>query len=213
MRRRFSDADRQRSFVELDRSGESAWRVAHRLSLSPNSAYRWLEARKEAGPVFARVLRSDSESPAELAVQVGAARILVSPSFDPELLRACLDEGALARYHLDRMNVAEATPSTAPADGSGVDIQLWSTALVALALLVLGVLLIRRKRLKSLHLDIGAGTLDAEVATPAGATVRDAKSRAGSILADDGTGAGATVERVSAHGDIVASTGTTRPKA
>jgi transposase-like protein len=96
MRRRFSDADRQRFFVELDRSGESVWRVAHRLGLSPNSAYRWLEARKQVGPVFARVLRSVSESPAELAVQVGAARIVVSPAFDPDLLRAvvrALSEG------------------------------------------------------------------------------------------------------------------------
>ena len=89
MRRRFSEADRQRFFAELDRSGESAWRVAHRLGLNPTTAYRWLEGRKETGPAFARLLRSSSaESPAGLAVQVGSVRIQVGPSFDPQLLRA-----------------------------------------------------------------------------------------------------------------------------
>jgi len=38
--------------------------------------------------VFARVVRSVAASRAELVVQVGSARIIVEPSFDPELLRA-----------------------------------------------------------------------------------------------------------------------------
>ncbi len=92
MRRKFTETERRRFFAELDRSGESAGRVAQRLGLNASTAYRWAASRVGDGPTFARVVRSadvvEPDHPSSLAIEVGAVRIVVEPRFDPKLLRA-----------------------------------------------------------------------------------------------------------------------------
>ena len=92
MRRKFTETERRRFFAELDRSGESAGRVARRLGLNASTAYRWAASRVDDGPTFARVVRAAdvqaSSGPSCLVVEVGSARIVVEPEFDPKLLRA-----------------------------------------------------------------------------------------------------------------------------
>ena len=91
MRRKFTESDRRRFYVELDRSGDTTWRVAQRLGLTSTTAYRWAAAREDAGPTFARVLRSTAEHdarPGGVSIEVGAARIVVESEFEPALLRA-----------------------------------------------------------------------------------------------------------------------------
>lgn len=91
MRRKFTETERRRFFAELDRSGESAGRVARRLGLNARTAYRWAASRTDDGPTFARVVRSaDTHELARfssIAIEVGAARIVIEAEFDPKLLR------------------------------------------------------------------------------------------------------------------------------
>jgi transposase-like protein len=92
MRRRFTEADRRRFYAELERSGESAWRVAHRLGLNPNTAYRWVAGREVSGPVFAKVVRSKPEPQrSAIAIEVGSVRVVVDGAFDPDVLRAVVN--------------------------------------------------------------------------------------------------------------------------
>lgn len=69
--------------------------LARRLGLNASTAYRWAASRADDGPTFARVVRSaDADEPARfscLAIEVGAARIVVEAEFDAKLLRAVVD--------------------------------------------------------------------------------------------------------------------------
>ena len=92
MRRKITEAERRQFFAELDRSGESTWRVAQRLGLSPKTAYRWVAARREALPKFARVVPAPAPEVTHqrrgITIELGAARIVVENDFEPSLLRA-----------------------------------------------------------------------------------------------------------------------------
>ncbi len=92
MRRKFTELDRRRFFVELDRSGESNWGVARRLGLTPTTAHRWVAAREDEGPTFALAVRSAAEAmpigSGGVTIEVGGARIVVGSDFEPSLLRA-----------------------------------------------------------------------------------------------------------------------------
>ena len=88
MRRRFTEAERRRFLAELKRSGDSIWKVAQRLELNPTTAYRWAEARQDDAPTFVRVVRSTPARGGGVAIEVGAARVVVEAEFDPSLLRA-----------------------------------------------------------------------------------------------------------------------------
>lgn len=92
MRKKFTETERRRFFAELDGSGESAGRVARRLGLNASTAYRWAASRADDGTTFVRVVRSEdvreSARASSLAIDVGAARIVVESEFDPKLLRA-----------------------------------------------------------------------------------------------------------------------------
>jgi hypothetical protein len=96
VRRKFTDADRQGFFAELERSGESTWKVAQRLGITTTTAYRWVGGRRREVPTFVRVVRSrpavEPERQADpIIVAVGSARIAVEHGFDAALLRAVVE--------------------------------------------------------------------------------------------------------------------------
>jgi len=98
MRRRFNEADRQRYLAELKESGETPWRFAGRVGISPGTLYRWMKARpSQLTPRFARLVReqrsarAEEVSPRGVSVRVGEARVEVERGFDAELLRAVID--------------------------------------------------------------------------------------------------------------------------
>ena len=98
MRRRFIESDKQRYLTELKESGETPWRFARRVGISPGTLYRWMKARPAQPTVrFARLVcerrsdRANGVSPSGVSVRVGAARVEVETGFDAELLRAVID--------------------------------------------------------------------------------------------------------------------------
>lgn len=98
MRRRFIESDKQRYLAELKESGETPWRFARRVGISPGSLYRWMKARPALPtPRFARLVREQRSaranlvSPSGVSVRVGEARVEVERGFDAELLRSVID--------------------------------------------------------------------------------------------------------------------------
>jgi hypothetical protein len=86
MRKRRSTEEREQEVAGWRESGTSAREYARARGYSVQSLERWAKAHGES----ARFVRLEvaRPSPRELAVQVGAARIVVACGFDAELLRA-----------------------------------------------------------------------------------------------------------------------------
>jgi transposase-like protein len=94
MRRKFTEKDRQRYLAELEASGETPWRFARRVGVTPVNLYRWMKVQQRASrPKFARLVttrRSGEASPAapgRISVQIGDALVHVEAGFDAGLLR------------------------------------------------------------------------------------------------------------------------------
>jgi transposase-like protein len=95
MRRKFTAAEKQRFLAELKASGETPWRFAQRVGITPGTLYRWVEKPlASAAPRFARLVTERRARPTtgvtagRIAVQVGNASVQVEPGFDAVLLRA-----------------------------------------------------------------------------------------------------------------------------
>jgi transposase-like protein len=97
MRRRYTEAERERFFEEV-RAGVTVAKAASRQGVSHSTAYLWLKQsgdrsareKKLVGKevVFARAVRMErTESTGEVRVQVGSASVHVERGFDAELLR------------------------------------------------------------------------------------------------------------------------------
>jgi transposase-like protein len=94
MRRKFTETDRQRYLAELKDSGETPWRFARRIGITPGSLYRWMRLHPQSsGAKFARLVperRSGEPSvivAGRISVQIGDALVQVEPGFDAGLLR------------------------------------------------------------------------------------------------------------------------------
>jgi transposase-like protein len=98
MRRKFVESDKQRYLAELKESGETPWRFARRVGISPGTLYRWMKTRTaQPTPRFARLVPerrsagANTVLPSGVSIRVGEARVEVESGFDAELLRAVLD--------------------------------------------------------------------------------------------------------------------------
>jgi transposase-like protein len=94
MRRKFTETDRQRYLAELKTSGETPWRFARRIGITPANLYRWMRLQQGAsGPQFARLVRerpsgeASSAAAGRISVQIGDALVHVEAGFDAGLLR------------------------------------------------------------------------------------------------------------------------------
>lgn len=90
MRRRFTAEDRKRFVAEVRTTAAPVSEVAARLGLNSSLAYRWMQAARESGPKFARLVASDAAPPGTITIQVGAATIRVEAGVDSELLRTVI---------------------------------------------------------------------------------------------------------------------------
>jgi transposase-like protein len=94
MRRKFTETDRQRYLEELKDSGETPWRFARRIGITPANLYRWMRLQQRcSGPKFARLVpeRRSGEgclvAARRISVQIGDALVHVETGFDAGLLR------------------------------------------------------------------------------------------------------------------------------
>jgi transposase-like protein len=89
-----TDAERRREVEGWRASGEGVERYAARRGFSATTLRKWIArtgttaSGLTSAPALVRVVAASAAAPAEVVVEIGAARIRVAGTFDAELLRS-----------------------------------------------------------------------------------------------------------------------------